>query len=440
MLSIPELELLPIKEQKLMQAEKLSELLHYVSEKSPHYKKIFLEQSIKSDKIKALEDLSALPFTEKEDLQLHNDDFICVDKGEIIDYVTTSGTLGEPIIIVLTEKDLQRLAYNEYLSLECAGGSKSDIYQIITTLDRRFMAGLAYYMGARKMGAGIIRVGSGIPELQWDTIRKIKPTSLITVPSFMLPMIRFAEQHGIDINAAGIKKAICIGEPIRNPDFTPSVLSEKILSKWQIDLYSTYASTEMQTAFTECSSFNGGHHHPELLIVEVIDEKGSQVKNGEAGEVVITTLGVEGVPLIRYKTGDICHYFSDPCSCGRQTIRLGPVIGRKKQMIKYKGTTLYPQAFYDILGRFDEITNYVVVASTNNSGTDEIIIMAVSKKSDPEFEKQLTDHIKAKLRVAPKIEFSTSEKVEALQNRNSMGRKIARFVDERNNDMSPLRG
>jgi len=406
-------------------------LLQYVAVRSPHYKNFFEAQAIVTGKIKSLEDLPSLPFTEKEDLQLHNEDFICVDKNEIIDYVTTSGTLGEPIVIALTEKDLQRLTYNEYLSLECAGGSKKDIYQIITTLDRRFMAGLAYYMGARMMGAGIIRVGSGIPELQWDTIRKIKPTSLITVPSFLLPLIRFAKQHDINVNESGIKKAICIGEPIRNPDFSHSVLADKILSDWNIELYSTYASTEMQTAFTECSSFNGGHHHPELLIVEVIDEKGVHVKNGEAGEVVITTLGVEGVPLIRYKTGDICHYFSDPCSCGRHTIRLGPVIGRKKQMIKYKGTTLYPQAFYDILGRFDDITNYVVVASTNNSGTDEIKILAVSKKSDVEFEKQLTDHIKAKLRVAPKIEFTANDKVEALQNRNSMGRKMARFVDER---------
>jgi len=427
----PEIDRKSLEEQKAFQNQKLSEVLRYVSVKSVHYKKFFRANGIDTGKIKSLQDLSSLPFTEKEDLQLHNDDFICVEKSEIIDYVTTSGTLGEPIIIALTENDLQRLTYNEYLSLVCAGGSTDDIYQIITTLDRRFMAGLAYYMGARRMGAGIIRVGSGIPELQWDTIRKIKPTALITVPSFMLPLIRFAEQHGIDVNASGIKKAICIGEPIRNPDFSNSVLAEKILSKWNIKLYSTYASTEMQTAFTECTSFNGGHHHPELLIVEVIDENGNHVKNSEAGEVVITTLGVEGVPLIRYKTGDVCHYFSDPCSCGRQTIRLGPVIGRKKQMIKYKGTTLYPQAFYDILGKFDEITNYVVVASTNNSGTDEIIIMAVSKKSDPEFEKQLTDHIKAKLRVAPKIEFTASEKVEALQNQNPIGRKVARFIDKR---------
>jgi len=430
-MSIPDLELMPLSEQHQFQNQKLSELLSYVQSNSPHYKELFRKEKISADKIKGVDDLKHLPFTQKEDLQLHNDNFFCVGKSTIIDYVTTSGTLGEPIIIGLTENDLKRLEYNEYLSLVCANGSADDIYQIITTLDRRFMAGLAYYMGVRRMGAGVIRVGSGIPELQWDTIRKVKPTALITVPSFMLPMIRFAKQHDIDVNASGIKKAICIGEPIRNPDFSYSTLAEKIRSEWNVELYSTYASTEMQTAFTECSQFNGGHHHPELLVLEVLDENGNQVGNGEPGEVVITTLGVEGVPLIRYKTGDICHYFSDPCKCGRQTVRLGPVIGRKKQMIKYKGTTLYPQAFFDILGRFDDISNYVVVASTNATGTDEIKILAASKKTDLEFEKELIDHIKAKLRVAPKLEFTANEIIEMLQNKNSLGRKVARFIDER---------
>lgn len=430
-MAFPDIEYKSLSEQKHLQQLKLSELLAYVEAKSPHYKKLFQKEKIDIAKIRGFEDLRNLPFTEKEDLQLHNDDFFCVEKSRIIDYVTTSGTLGEPIIIGLTENDLKRLEYNEYLSLVCANGSAEDIYQIITTIDRRFMAGLAYYMGVRRMGAGVIRVGSGIPELQWDTIKKIRPSALITVPSFMLPLIRFAKQHGIDVNSSGIKKAICIGEPIRTPDFSYSVLAEKILSEWKVELYSTYASTEMQTAFTECNAFNGGHHHPELLIVEVLDENGNQVMNGEAGEVVVTTLGVEGVPLVRYKTGDVCHYFSDPCKCGRKTIRLGPVIGRKKQMIKYKGTTLYPQAFFDILGRFDDISNYVVVASTNSTGTDEIKILAASKKTDPEFEKDLVDHIKAKLRVAPKLEFTSNEKIEALQNKNSMGRKVMRFVDER---------
>src|SRR5690349_16286979 len=122
-MTIPDIELKPLNEQRNFQSRKLSELLQYVSARSPHYKKIFRERSIDPEKIKSLEHLASLPFTEKEDLQLHNDDFICVDKNDIIDYVTTSGTLGEPIIIALTEKDLQRLTYNEFLSLQCAGGS-----------------------------------------------------------------------------------------------------------------------------------------------------------------------------------------------------------------------------------------------------------------------------------------------------------------------------
>ena len=433
-MSAPEIELKTLSEQRRYQQEKLAELLDYVSVRSPHYRTVFQREKINPGKIKSVEDLRHLPFTEKEDLQLHNEDFFCVAKNKVVDYVTTSGTLGEPIVIGLTESDLKRLEYNEYLSLVCANGTSDDIYQIITTLDRRFMAGLAYYMGVRRLGAGVIRVGSGIPELQWDTIRKIKPTALITVPSFLLPLIRFAGQHGIDVNTSGISKAICIGEPIRNPDFSYSTLAEKIRGDWNLELYSTYASTEMQTAFTECSQFNGGHHHPELLVVEVLGENGMQVRDGEAGEVVVTTLGVEGVPLLRYKTGDVCNYFSEPCRCGRQTIRLGPVIGRKKQMIKYKGTTLYPQAFFDILSRFDDISNYVVVASTNATGTDEIKILAASKKTDAEYEKELVDHIKAKLRVAPKLEFIAGEKIEALQNKNSMGRKVARFIDERSGE------
>ena len=129
---------------------------------------------------------SKLPLTTKEQLQQYNDDFLCVPKSEIIDYVTTSGTLGDPVTFALTDNDLERLAYNEAIAFDCAGVGKDDVMQFMTTMDRRFMAGLAYFLGARKLGAGIIRVGSGIPELQRDSIQKFKPTYLICVPSFFL--------------------------------------------------------------------------------------------------------------------------------------------------------------------------------------------------------------------------------------------------------------
>jgi phenylacetate-CoA ligase len=129
--------------------------------------------------------LQLLPLTTKEDLQKFNDDFLCVPANKIIDYATTSGTLGEPVTFWLSDKDLERLAYNEAISFDCAGIKEGDVVQLMTTIDRRFMAGLAYFLGLRKMKVGVIRVGAGIPELQWDSILKYKPTYLITVPSFL---------------------------------------------------------------------------------------------------------------------------------------------------------------------------------------------------------------------------------------------------------------
>ena len=144
-----------------------------------------------------------------------------------------------------------------------------------------------------------------------------------------------------------MKSIVCIGEPVRNADFTLNELGKRITSQWDVKLYSTYASTEMGAAFTECEYGLGGHLHPELLILEVVNEKGKAVKEGEIGEVVITTLGVEGMPLLRYKTGDLCNVYYSPCKCGRHTTRLGPVVGRQQQMIKFKGTTIFPAAIFD---------------------------------------------------------------------------------------------
>jgi phenylacetate-CoA ligase len=266
--------------------------------------------------------------------------------------------------------------------------------------------------------------------LQWDTINRIQPTAFVTVPSFLLKLIEYAEAHQIDYKNTSIKKAICIGEALRNQDFTLTTLGQKIKDKWNIELYSTYASTEMSTAFTECAEGKGGHHHPELVIVEFLDENNQPVKEGEAGEVTITTLGVEGMPLIRFKTGDLCYHYTEPCNCGRKTIRLGPIVGRRKQMIKYKGTTLYPPALYDILNNIDGINNYVVEVYTNEIGTDEILIRVGCDAINEHFEKDIKDHFRAKLRVAPQLKFESTEQINKLQF-PELSRKPVLFFDKR---------
>lgn len=221
---------------KLYQEKRLAEELLYLKNHSAFYRRMFEKQHTDLKIIRTLEDLRRFPVTTKTDLQLYSEDFICVDKREVIDYVTTSGTLGDPVTFVLTSGDLDRLAYNEYLSFTTAGCTANDVMQLMTTLDRRFMAGLAYYMGARELGAGVVRVGNGIPELQWDTINRIHPTFCMVVPSFLMKLIEYGDKCGIDYNASSIRKAICIGEALRNPDFTLNTLGQKIHDKWSSPL------------------------------------------------------------------------------------------------------------------------------------------------------------------------------------------------------------
>lgn len=172
----------------------------------PFYKKMFAAHKINPFTIQTLEDLRNLPVTTKKDLQLYGPDFMCVTPDKVIDYATTSGTLGDPVTFTETEADLQHLAYNEQLSFQTAGCTANDIMQEMVTIDRRFMAGLAYFLGARDLGMGVVRVGNGIPELQWDTIYRIHPTVGMAVPSFLVKLIAFAEEHGIDYRNWSMKK------------------------------------------------------------------------------------------------------------------------------------------------------------------------------------------------------------------------------------------
>ena len=428
---IPEIERQDPKKIQQFQEEKLQELLQYLSTHSPYYQRIFKEYHIDIKEIKTLEDLQKLPTTTKNDLQCYNDDFLCVPETAIIDYASTSGTLGRPVTFGLTDKDLDRLAYNEAISLSCAGIQKGDVVQLMTTIDRRFMAGLAYFLGIRKLGASIVRVGAGIPELQWDSIHSYQPKWLIAVPSFLLKLIEFAEKSGIDYRKSSVKGVICIGETLRKQDFSPNLLTQKIMEKWpELALYSTYASTEMSTTFTECEYMHGGHHHPELIITEVLDDEGKVLPEGSLGELTITTLGIEGMPLLRFRTGDMVTLHQEPCSCGRNTLRVSPVVGRKQQMIKYKGTTLYPPVLMDLLTEFAQVENYIIEISNNEILTDEILIKIGTSTPSDILREEIINHFRAKMRVVPKIEFHPVETIEQqLYPKGS--RKPVKFIDHR---------
>jgi phenylacetate-CoA ligase len=406
----------------------INESLSYLRRQSRFYRERLTGRSLD---IRSVDELATLPFTSKDDLQLRNPDFLCVEKSEIREYTATSGTMGKPVSIALTENDLRRLAYNEAQSFRNLNAGPGDLFQLALTLDRQFMAGMAYYSGLRDLGVASVRTGPGLPLQQLDTAERLGSTGIVAVPSFLLVMAAQAKACGINLSNSGIRRALCIGESLRNSDFSLNVLGARIADAWPgLQLFGTYAATELQTAFTECEAGMGGHVQPDLIYVEIVDEEGNVMPDGTAGEIVVTTLGVEGMPLLRYKTGDIAALHADPCSCGRKSKRLGPVVGRKGQMIKYRGTTIYPPAIFDMLNEARFVADAIVEVFSNDSGTDELRLHIHTDMPVDACEAQLKPLLQSRLRVVPELRYhSKSEMQQLLFPEGS--RKPRKFIDLR---------
>jgi len=411
------------------QNRKLLLMLKYVNKNSLFYRELFAKNRIDFRDIN-IESLSLLPFTTRNDLQERNADFICVPPSKICEVVTTSGTTGESIFLSLTQKDLKRLARNEAKAMHIAGVDKDALVQMAVTSDRCFMAGLAYMTGLHKLRATLLRVGPGSLPMHFEMFRKMRPDTLIAVPSFVLKMIEFSEENNLK-EIISIRKIICIGENIRNSDFTFNSLALKILEYLpHVKLFSTYASTEMAAAFTECLEGKGGHHLPEMGIVELVDEAGNPVPSGKEGEVIFTHLGVKGMPLIRYKTGDISTWYKEPCACGRTTLRVGPIQGRLQQKIKYKGTTLFPSSIDLIFAKHFPFTEYITEAYTTKNGIDGLRIFINLSTFEQSRLESLIAFLQMQLRVLPPVFFKTSEEFN-LSFPQKINRKPIRFIDRR---------
>ncbi len=390
----------------------LMQTLTYVLQNSNFYKKSFKGINTVSNEF-SFHEWRKLPFTCKDDISENNLDFLAVPMSEIADFVTTSGTMGDPVTIYLSRSDLKRLAINERDSLALAGVKEGDLVQLMTTIDRQFMAGIAYYLGIQELKAGIIRIGPGVPELQWTSILKYKPRVLIAVPSFILILIDYAKKHGISLLDNSVETIVCIGESIRDDKFNLNVLGNRITKDWNVNLYSTYACTEMATAFTECHAQQGCHLNENLLFLEVLDENGNEVEDGEEGEIVITTLVTTGTPLVRYKTGDIAKRFNQICSCGSSSPRLGPIVGRKNQMIKFKGTTIFPQTIFDVFDVIEEVVCYKIIVSKDDFHNDLITILLQKELMDSTIFKLIVEKCQSRLKVIPTFKFEALELIQA---------------------------
>jgi phenylacetate-CoA ligase len=406
----------------------LRQHLKYVAESSPYYRKMFVSCGIDPGSV-TMESFKEIPFTDRQLFGEQNSDFLAVPMEKIVDIVLSSGTTGLPTSVMYTEGDLLRLAYNEEISFLSCGITRDDTVLLTCTIDRCFIAGLAYFSGVRKLGAAAIRNGLANVESHLEIIKRLRPTVIVGVPTFLLKLGRHLKSQGLAPETTGVKKLVCIGEPIRDRELGFLRAGEELESIWGAKIYSTYASSETITSFCECTAQTGGHLHPELAIVEIIDEEGRLLGAGETGEVVVTPLSIEGMPLVRFRTGDISFLMDSPCQCGRNSVRLGPILGRKKQMMKIKGTTIYPESIYSVLDNIPGVSEYFITASSDYDLSDRVkVFVAVNDTACTE--QFILDRMQAMLRVTPEVAITSEDTVMRWRSAGN-SRKIVRFIDER---------
>ena len=382
------------------------------------------------DAVKTLSHLAELPLTSKHDLAAVGDAAFACRFEMVREWVTTSGTTGKPLRVPLTADDLDRLAENEAVALNIAGLGRGDTLILALALDRMFVAGLAYWLGAQKLGAACIRAGSAygtqmnvLESLLYGKQRKF----VITVPSLLAGADNMAQGDKVDTD---IHAVIGIGEPLRAATLIPNALARRLSDTLHVPVLSTYACTETCSTFAEGPMCVGGHLNPALAVVEVVDEHGAAVKPGTLGEVVLTPLGVKGMPLVRFCTGDIAALYPDPCPCGRTTPRLGPVVGRNRQLLKVRGSSLFPSAIFDCLNALAEVRDYAVVAHREHDLSDRIELHVCLTRNTAQIRERVLHRARALLKVQPKMIVADMAAIRHLQS-SSNPRKPSRFIDRR---------
>jgi phenylacetate-CoA ligase len=399
--------------------------VRHVIETSPYYHDTL--SAIDPEDIQSYDAISILPFTEKPALVDHADKFLAVPEAQVVETVVTSGSTGKPLLFRLTRNDLDRLSYNEALSFSACGVTADDRVQLLVSLDRLFIAGMAYYRGCTLLGANTMRVGVMPADMQKHFMETMKPSVLVGVPSFLRKLGADMRNHGYDFSKSSVKKLVCIGESIRCQDMTLNPVGQALEALYQARAYSTYASTELSTAYCECTAQAGGHSHPELVYTEIVDDAGKHVADGSVGELVVTPLGVEGMPLVRYRTGDLTFKIPQPCSCGRNSCRIGPILARKSQMIKLKGTTVYPLTITNALDELDFVQDYLITLEGDESLSDQVAVHAVAPASSVE---KIASHLRTRARVSFPVLITNAPTINAL--RGGEGRKKTRILDKRN--------
>ncbi|MDD3127579.1 MAG: AMP-binding protein [Candidatus Izemoplasmatales bacterium] len=385
-----------------VQNELFLDHLSYAAANSPYYKEYYRAYDIPFHMVKNLMDIDELPFTDKNEMTGQNYNFRASLDSDICDISFTSAVTGKtPTMMMMTHSDMARLAYSSECAYRNAGVTQQDTVLLCAVTEKCYLGGIGSYLGGLRTGARMVRCGVQDVAYIWNLIQSVGPSVVVAAPSLMLKVAEFAARLGKDPSYAGIKKIIAITEAVRDFKLDPLPLTEKLEALWESSIYSSYFSSELAASFCECQFRQGVHINPELALVEILDEHNRPVRDGDAGELVITPFGIKGTPLIRFRTGDITCLRTEKCFCGQTTPRLGPILGRKKQAITLKGVKLFPNTILAVLEGMDYFYGgYIEVKRSFDNSDAVTLFIALNDSTDIE---SIRGDIEKHIKVAPNI-------------------------------------
>ena len=394
-------ETLPRKELERIQLERLQETVHRVYQKVPAYAKKMDEMGVKPEDIKELKDLSKLPFVTKQDMR-DNYPFglFAVEKKDLVRIHASSGTTGKPTVVGYTQGDLE--TWTDCVArIACMGGaSREDVAQICFGYGM-FTGALGLHYGLEKIGAAIVPSSTGNSQKQIMYMQDFETSLLVATPSYALRLAEVAREMGVDP-----EKDLKIKIALVGSELLTDAMREEMHKFWGKDLKitSNYGMSELMGPGVsgECEELCGMHINEDYFIPEIINpETGEVLPAGEQGELVITCIKKEGLPLIRYRTKDITRLFYEKCKCGRTFCRMENLSGRSDDMLKIRGVNVFPSQIEEVILSVEELGPHYEIILEREGYLDKLSVKVELCHSTDSFSEleRITGEVRNKLKI-----------------------------------------
>ena len=419
-------------EMESLQLARLQETVQRVYDKVPYYRAKMDEKGVKPQDIKTLKDLAKLPFTTKQDMRdTYPFGLFAVPQEEIVRIHASSGTTGKPTVVGYTQADLE--TWTDCVSrIACMGGASSkDVAQICFGYGM-FTGALGLHYGLERIGSAIVPSSTGNSEKQLMYMQDFKTSLLVATPSYALRLAEVARQNGIDPKTDLHIKIALVGS-----ELLTDAMREEMHLAWGRDVLitSNYGMSELMGPGVsgECLEHCGMHINEDYFIPEIIDSAtGEVLPAGEKGELVITCIKKEGLPLIRYRTKDVTRLFYEPCACGRTTVRMENLSGRSDDMLKIRGVNVFPGQIEEVVLSVEELGPHYEIIVERDGYTDKLTVrVELNKETDSFAELQ---RIEMTTRNKLKVVLGLDAKIR-LESPNTLQRfegKAKRIKDLRN--------